>query len=75
MYKIRVSGWVKHLDFILLDIICTQIAFCIAYLIRFGWSNPYGTSEYVNFAIIYALVDVFVAVVFESFKNVLKRGW
>lgn len=75
MYKKRVSGWVKHFDFILLDIICTQIAFCIAFLLRFGWINPYGTDEYVNFALLYAFVDAFVAIVFASFKNVLKRGW
>lgn len=75
MYRKRVSGWVKHFDFIILDIICTQIAFCIAFLLRFGWINPYGTDEYVNFALLYAFVDAFVSIVFASFKNVLKRGW
>ena len=75
MYRKRVKGWVKHFDFIVLDLLCTQISFCIAYMIRFGLSNPYGSNEYVNLAIIYAFVDIFVSVVFGSFKNVLKRGW
>ena len=75
MYKKKYSGWLKHWDFMLIDLICIQLAFSAAYLLRFGLLNPYGTQEYLTLAEVFFLVDFFVAVVFGSFKNVLKRGW
>lgn len=75
MYKKKYSGWLKHWDFMMIDLICIQLSFCIAYIFKFGFSNPYGIQEYRNLAEIFLLVDFFVAVAFDSFKNELKRGW
>ena len=75
MYKKKYSGWLKHWDFMMIDLICIQLSFCIAYIFKFGFSNPYSIQEYRNLAEIFLLVDFFVAVAFDSFKNELKRGW
>ena len=37
MYKRKEQGWLKHLDFIILDVLCAQLAFVLAYGWRFGW--------------------------------------
>jgi exopolysaccharide biosynthesis polyprenyl glycosylphosphotransferase len=74
MYKKKYKGWLKHFDFILLDMIFLQLAFVLGYNLRFGLSNPYQDEEYLNLAIVYLLVDFVVAILFDSFKNVLKRG-
>lgn len=42
MYKKSPQGWLKHWDFILLDIFCLQLAFVVAYLVRQGLENPYS---------------------------------
>lgn len=34
MYRKEADGWMKHLDFIVLDMVCLQIAFILAYLLR-----------------------------------------
>ena len=39
MYKKGSKGWLKHFDFILLDMICLQIAFLLAYVIFQGVCN------------------------------------
>lgn len=75
MYRKKKKGWTKHIDFMLLDIICLQMAFIIAYMIRFGIGNPYGDSDYWNLALVFTLIDFFVEIAFDSFKNVLKRGY
>ena len=75
MYRKRKQGWWKHVDFILLDILCLQAAFIISYMIRFGVSNPYQDQDYMNLAMFYVLIDFCVAVIFNSFKNILKRGY
>ena len=75
MYRKKRRSWVKHMDFMILDIICLQLAFIIAYVIRFGIGNPYQDGDYRNLAIVFLLIDFFVEVAFDSFKNVVKRGY
>ena len=75
MYKKKGRGWTKHIDFMLLDIICIQIAFVISYALRFGMKNPYANDDYRTLAIAFLLIDFFVEIVSDSFKNVLKRGY
>ena len=36
MYRKNANGWLKHIDFIILDMICLQIAFVLAYFIKNG---------------------------------------
>lgn len=75
MYEKKRKGWRKHFDFILLDILCLQLAFVLAYDVRFGTANPYSNNTYRSLAGMYILVDLLVAIMFESFKNVLRRGY
>lgn len=74
MYSKKTKSWLKHADFILLDVLCVQIAFFLAYISRLGWSNPYLDKKYVVLAIIYAFSDFFVLLAICTMKNVLKRG-
>ena len=75
MYKKSSKGWLKHSDFILLDLICLQAAFILAYLLRHRTGSPYESQLYLNMAIFLELADVVVLFFFETFKNVLKRGY
>lgn len=74
MYRKSSKGWLKHWDFILLDIVCLQMAFLAAYFIRHGVKNPYVNPIYRNEAVIMVLICCLITFVDESFKNVLKRG-
>lgn len=40
MYRRGPKGWLKHLDFILLDLLSLQAAFGLAYIIRFVEKDP-----------------------------------
>ncbi len=85
MYKRAQQGWLKHIDFILLDVLCAQLAFVLAYAWRFGWpigwpfaSNHrwlYDEPIYRNLAFWMAGFGVIVAVLFNTMHDVLKRGW
>ena len=39
MYKRTDHGWLKHLDFILLDLLCAQLALILAYGLRHGFDR------------------------------------
>ena len=75
MYRKKGRGWTKHADFMLLDILCMQLAFIVSYIVRFGIDNPYTDRDYRILAIAFLFIDFFVEIVSDSFKNVLKRGY
>ena len=75
MYKKLSTGWLKHLDFMVLDIICLQLAFVMGYFLRHHSFNPYGSPIYRNEAIVFALIQLMIMFLDDSFKNVMKRGY
>lgn len=75
MYKRSSKGWLKHVDFLILDLICLQISFYIAYCIRHGLQNMYANELYASMAVVLLLVDIVVEVIFENLHNVIKRGY
>ena len=74
MYKREYEGWMKHMDFILIDMLCLQLAFCLAYVIRNHDINPYTVLVYRNIALYIELVDVIVIFSIGTLKGVLRRG-
>ncbi len=76
MYRRGPKGWLKHLDFILLDLLSLQAAFGLAYIIRFVEKDPYADPRlYQAMAIVLLLADIVALFFFNTLKNVLKRGW
>lgn len=74
MYRKNANGWLKHIDFIIFDMICLQIAFVLAYFIKNGNIHLYNNFLYRNMAIILEVADLMVLLIFGILKGVLKRG-
>lgn len=74
MYRKDSEKWLKHLDFIILDMICLQLSFMFAYALRGYGLNVYGDILYRNMAIFFALADLVVIFTAGTMKSVLKRG-
>lgn len=75
MYRKADKGWMKHLDFTLIDAACLQLAYVAAYFVRHGARWPYASQLYRDMAFILLFIQTFVTFFGESFKNVLKRGY
>lgn len=85
MYRRREQGWLKHLDFIILDALCAQLALVLAYGWREGllrgsynfasWRWIYDQLIWRNLALWLAVFCVAVAVLFNTMHDVLKRRW
>lgn len=75
MYKKNSEGWLKHIDFVLIDMLCLQVAFVFAYAVSGHGVNPYGGILYRNMALFIELADFITIIMFETMKNVLKRGY
>ena len=75
MYKRSIDGWAKHWDFILLDTICLQISFIIAYFIRYGYFFTFGSRNvYRTSSFVLLLLSVVVAILLHTMHNVLSRS-
>ena len=75
MYRRKFDGWLKHYDFVLLDLLCLQAAFVFSYMIRLGPANPNADPVYGDMTIFIMFADLAVIVSSGSFKNVIKRGY
>lgn len=75
MYRKDSEGWQKHADFIVLDMICLQLAYVLAYAISGYGFNPYATIIYRNMAVFLELADLVVIFGYGTMKSVLKRGY
>ncbi|MBR0341452.1 MAG: sugar transferase [Oscillospiraceae bacterium] len=64
----------KHIDFILWDVVALQSAFILAYIVRHG-VLPYASAIYRTLGIMLIIGDIFIAVNFNTMHNVMKRGY
>lgn len=75
MYSRGFKGWLKHIDFIFLDLIALYLAFFMAYFMRNGFRNPMENYLYRDMIVVISLIDLVVISFLGSLKNVLKRGY
>ena len=67
------KAWLKHFDFMLLDIISLIISFCLANFLRHGTFKFVHHEAYLNTFIVMLLIEIVMVFFYEPFKNVLKR--
>lgn len=75
MYKRDSDSWLKHWDFILLDLLCLQAAFVLAYAISGYGFFPYDLPLYRNMAIFLVVADFLTIIFTGTMRDVLKRGY
>lgn len=75
MYAKEKNGWLKHFDFIILDIIGMQLSLYIAYLFRYGSFHVLNSYYYRRMALTLVVVQLIVVFFCESYEGILKRGY
>ncbi len=79
MYKRSIGGWAKHWDFILLDTICLQLSYFLAYFYRFNSWGVYivegNHTTYRTSGIVMLFLSIVIAIFFNTMHNVLQRGF
>ncbi len=75
MYQKSEGKFLKHLDFLILDLIIVEVTYIISYFARHGFENGGMSSAYWQMAGIIALIQIIVVVFQESYKDIVKRGY
>ena len=69
MYHKKTQSWVKHIDFIFLDLLSLFVAYVLAFISRHGFTNPFEIRDYVTLLFVFALVDIIVLLVNNTFRE------
>lgn len=76
MYRKRNKGWLKHLDFAVLDLMCMQICLALAYFGRHKQLvNLYKDSVYQNVVLLLAVFEFVYLFFVDGYRDILKRGY
>ena len=77
MYKKGFDGWRKHLDFIVIDMLCMVIALWGAFITRHGFKEAYigHIPYYMHLMVILIAINFLVAYFFNTFSGVIRRGY
>jgi len=68
------KGWLKHADFILLDLVCFQLSYTLAYWLVSGTGNPYAAFSYRYLAVVFAVGQLFTILFTNNYNGILRRG-
>ena len=74
MYLSAKGRFSKHIDFIVLDIICMEISFVIAFFVRHHNWILFDNKYYRSAMIILVVTNLASCYIFNSMQDVLKRG-
>ncbi|MDO4804402.1 MAG: sugar transferase [Lachnospiraceae bacterium] len=73
MYSGRTSTWLKHWDFILLDLIVYEFSFYVSHFIRNGIKfRAYG-NMYFNVGLVMGLSMIAISFFMEAYSGILRR--
>ena len=74
MYRKINRGWLKHWDFELADLICIEVSFFLAYLLRHTDITRSNAYWYGRLGVIMLLIQCLVILFGNSYKNIIHRG-
>lgn len=74
MNRKPVKGLLKHVDFIIIDLICMQLSFMLVYWIIRGWGHPYSRFSYKYLAIVLLFGQLFTIIVSDNYNGIIRRG-
>lgn len=75
MNQTQGQGWLKHADFIILDILCLQLSFILAHWMLVAVENPYSIYIHRYLAAILFFAQLAVILFGFNYNGILRRGY
>jgi len=68
-------SWIKHFDFILIDLICLIVSFVFAYYLKFGNVNIFANETWKSLFIIVCFVNLIVTFYLNPYSGIVRRRY
>lgn len=75
MNKRILAGFIKHWDFILLDVLCLQACYVTSYWTNVAFASPYLVSGYRYQAFVMFVGQVLVILFSNNYHGIVRRSW
>lgn len=75
MYKKSAQSWIKHMDFLLIDLLCLHLSFWASIIIAKLVNLDFSEKLFIHISVFITLIDILVHVFSETLKHVLRRGF
>ena len=75
MYKKSSQSWIKHMDFLLIDLLCLHLSFWASIIIAKLVNLDFSEKLFIHISVFITLIDILVHVFSETLKHVLRRGF
>lgn len=78
MYKKFETSWIKHIDFLMIDVFSLESAFALAYLLAFrifGWKHFVSQNFGWQIFLMLLVANGCAAFLDEGYHNILRRGY
>ena len=82
MYESGGKAWFKHIDFMILDLLCLELSFVISFLIRFHGFRTYLLGKQIDFnnpyqrnMLFLLLIHLCIYIFSEPYSGILRRGF
>ncbi|MBR5930681.1 MAG: sugar transferase [Lachnospiraceae bacterium] len=75
MHRKTSNSFIKHLDFLIIDMVLLAGAYVLAFLIRHNWTIPkYLFNYFIQFGIVLLIVYLLIAIISSAYKDILHRN-
>ncbi len=74
MRKASDNRWIRHWDFIVIDLIVMQLCTALSYLVAHGLHNPYADASVRMLSIVLFFSQLIVIAFFESYDRIIRRS-
>lgn len=75
MYRDALKGWIKHIDFLIIDIVCLEVSFLIVYTLRNDMRVAPLPQLYRDLVTVIILIDICTVFFRSSYKDIIRRGY
>ncbi len=75
MYQSIAKDKRRHIDFMIIDSLCLELAFLISYVIRNGFNRNGFTIQYRNMVWAIILANLLIIFLFNSYEGIVQRGY
>lgn len=73
MYRRNSKNWLKHWDFIIIDIICIEMAFFGAYFVRHFNAIKEHPEMYMKLGVLLVVFDLLAMLINSSYEGIIQR--